>query len=192
MGRTRSLWDKFTILFRHQIWRVGKVWPAASSGVSSAAKYTYRCAYLYTRGTREATGIIRYLIWVSRRYISLGVDGTACSLDFRFCTRVDPWFTVISIKDPLERVPIIPPSPLSSSPILLPTALVSPMQSLFFFASTFVPTMSRAYFYIPRRRLPTIHRHEARKRKKWKREREREWETLYRRPVEFSIFLKAP
>lgn len=80
----------------------------------------------------------------------------ACSLDFRFCTRVDPWFTVISIKDPSERAPI---------PFLLllffcfpPLRLFFPCRSCFlraisFFASTFVPAVSHAYFYILRRRL---------------------------------------
>lgn len=80
--RTNAWWDKFTILFRHQIWRVGKVWPAASR---------LECGQMHVRicspipGTCEQ-GIMRYLNWVSRRYISDGVDGTACALDFRFCT----------------------------------------------------------------------------------------------------------
>lgn len=128
----------------------------------------------YTRGTREATGIIRYLIWVSRRYISLGVDGTACSLDFRFCTRVDPWFTVISIKDPLERVPIIPPSPLPSSPRCSPRCNLS-----FFFSSRQLSRandVARLLLHSPTT-ITNIHRHEARKRKK--RERERESEKHY-------------
>lgn len=71
---------------------------------SSAAKYTYRWAPTYTR-TREH-GIMRYLIWVSRRYISAGVDGMACSLDFRFSTGVHRRFTVISIANLSKRVSI--------------------------------------------------------------------------------------
>ena len=152
----------------------------------------------YTRGTREATGIIRYLIWVSRRYISLGVDGTACSLDFRFCTRVDPWFTVISIKDPLERVPIIP-SPLSTLRSSHSSCFLDAIP--FFHVNFRANDVARLLLHSPTT-ITNIHRHgEERKRKRQKeREREREkkerprrrWETLYRRPVEFSIFLKAP
>lgn len=47
---TNARWDKFTILFRHQIWRVGKVWLSASR-FSSAAKYMYTCAHLYSVNT---------------------------------------------------------------------------------------------------------------------------------------------
>lgn len=142
----------------------------------------------YTRGTREATGIIRYLIWVSRRYISLGVDGTACSLDFRFCTRVDPWFTVISIKDPLERVPIIPPSPLPSSPRCSPRCNLF---FFFFFASTFACQRCRApTFTFP----DDDYQHPSPRGEETEetREREREWETLYRRPVENFQFSWKP
>ena len=165
------------------------------------------CPAIYP-GNTWATGIMRYLIWVSRRYISLECWWNGLFSWFPFLHPCRPviyrnfyWRSLGTRANSISSFSHL--SSLSSFP-LLPPIFLSPFLfsrcNLFFRVNFHASGVARLLLHSPTT-ITSIRRRwrkkdeEREKETERKGEREREStarETLYRRPVEFSIFLKAP